>query len=224
MFDSMSRRNAEINHLFNERQKIFEDLELENIFEDDTYCKEEMEEVFQEDEEVKKYSDEIFMIKVDNTMRHEYTEKNSPKSEVTQFVYFDDGEGAMLTKQYYAYVMNIDEKEVVQKRVELLKNGDNILFFNRDEDTRDIVDYILNIFIQRESTEQKVKEYYRKSRQWKEDLLDYMKRTKSTPREIAAKMLANGTKVQATSVMAWLDEDAHTVRPQKKNPFTRLHY
>lgn len=64
----------------------------------------------------------------------------------------------MLTKQYYAYVMNIDEKEVVQKRVELLKNGDNILFFNRDEDTRDIVDYILNIFIQRESTEQKVKE------------------------------------------------------------------
>lgn len=61
------------------------------------------------------------MIKFDNTMRHEYTEKNSPKSEVTQFVYFDDGEGAMLTKQYYAYVMNLDEKEVVQKRVELLK-------------------------------------------------------------------------------------------------------
>lgn len=222
MFDSMSRRNAEINHLFNERQKIFEDLELENIFEDDTYCKEEVEEVFQEDEEVKKYSDEIFMIKVDNTMRHEYTEKNSPKSEVTQFVYFDDGEGAMLTKQYYAYVMNLDEKEVVQKRVELLKNGDNILFFNRDEDTRDIVDYILNIFIQRESTEQKVKEYYRKSRQWKEDLLDYMKRTKSTPREIAAKMLANGTKVQATSVMAWLDEDAHTVGPQKEKSFYQI--
>lgn len=222
MFDSMSRRNAEVNHLFNERQKIFEDLELENVCEDDTYCKEEMEEVFQEDEEVKKYSDEIFMIKFDNTMRHEYTEKNSPKSEVTQFVYFDDGEGAMLTKQYYAYVMNLDEKEVVQKRVELLKNGDNILFFNRDEDTRDIVDYILNIFIQRESTEQKVKEYYRKSRQWKEDLLDYMKWTKSTPREIAAKMLANGTKVQATSVMAWLDEDAHTVGPQKEESFYQI--
>lgn len=222
MFDSMSRRNAEINHLFNERQKIFEDLELENVCENDAYCPEEVEEVFQADDEVKKYSDEIFMIKVDNTMRHEYTEKNSPKSEVTQFVYFNDGEGAMLTKQYYAYVMNLDEKEVVQKHGEKLENGDNILFFNRDEDTRDIVDYILDNFIQRENTERKIKEYYRKSRRWKADLLDYMKRTESTPREIAAKMLANGTKVQATSVMAWLDEDAHTVGPQKEESFYQI--
>lgn len=49
-----------------------------------------------------------------------------------------------------------------------------------------------------------------------------MKWTKSTPREIAAKMLANGTKVQATSVMAWLDEDAHTVGPQKEESFYQI--
>lgn len=222
MFDFMSRRNAKINYSFNERQKVSENLELENICENDEYYSEEMEEVFRADDEAQKYSDEIFMIKVNNTIQHKYPEKNSQKSEVTQFVYFDDGEGAMLTKQYYAYVMNLDEKEVVQKYSEELRNGDNVLFFNRGEDTRDIVDYILNIFIQRESVEQKIVEYYRKSRQWKEDLLDYMKRTESTPKEIAAKMLENGTKVQATSIMTWLNEDEHIVGPQKEESFYQI--
>lgn len=222
MFEFESRKNTEINHFFNKRQKVFEDFEIENICESVEGYFKEIEEVSQKDEKLKEYSDEILTIKFENTVRNEYLGKSSLMSAVIRFVYFDDGEGAMLTKQYDAYVIDLEKKEVIQKRSEQLEIGDNILFFNRDEDTRDIVNYILNIFIQKENTKQQIKECYQMSKQWKDDLSNYMKRTGKTPREIAAQMLANGANVQATAVLTWLDEDAHIVGPQKKESLYQI--
>lgn len=221
MFNYKSKENAEINHLLNERQKVSEDLELEN---NEFYFEkvEEIEEISQVDNEMKKYSEESLAIKFDTVVRNEYMGKSSPISEVIRLIHFEDGEGAMLTKQYMAYVVDFEKKEVVQKRSERVEIGDNILFFNRDEDTRDIVDYILKIFIQKKDTKSQIKEWYKMSRQWKEDLLDYMKRTEKTPKEIAEQMLKNGTNVQVAAIQVWLNEDAHIVGPQKKESFYQI--
>ena len=65
---------------------------------------------------------------------------------------FEDGEGAMLTQYYKAYVLNEEKDEVVQKEIDALRPGDSMVIMNRDNNTKDIVDYILNEIIRSDVT------------------------------------------------------------------------
>ena len=121
----------------------------------------------------------------------------------------------MLTKYYEAYVLNEEKSEVEQRKADDLKVGDSMVFLNRDNETRDIVDYILNELIRTERINKEFSERYAMSRQWKKDLSQYMERTGETPKRIVKKMIANGVNVQPATIKNWLNEDTRTVGPQK---------
>ena len=63
---------------------------------------------------------------------------------------------------------------------------------------------------------------YYKSREWKKTLIDYMKRTGRSAKEIADDMISNGVSVQEITIRGWLDEESHTVRPQKLDSIQQI--
>ena len=56
-----------------------------------------------------------------------------------------------------------------------------MVFMNRDNNTKDIVDYILNEIIRSDVTGGETEKNYEMSKRWKNDLSAYMERTGKTP-------------------------------------------
>ncbi len=212
MFRAREKRSHAVERLLNARQRMADDYDQggakENILDED------VDEVEYMDNEIAAYTDEIVMKKFDTALRWEGGNTTVPYVDVSMLVRFEDGEGAMLSKHYEAYVLNDEKREVEKKKVDELKAGDEMVFLNRDDDTRDIVDYILKELINGGRISDETIRNYEMSRRWKNDLLEYMERTGHSPKMIADTMKWNGVRVQRNTVMSWIDEDAHTVAPQ----------
>lgn len=211
VFRLAERKSQSREHLFNSRQRVSDELSediAENISNGD------IEEIERVDDEIAVYVDEIVESKFDTVIRRERENGTVPLTEVSTLIRFDDGEGAMLSSHYEAYVLNDEKGEVEKKKVDALKIGDSLIFLNRDDDTRDIVDYVLKELIREKRISPKTVQDYEMSRRWKNDLSEYMEKTGYSPKRIADIMKANGVRVQKASIINWLDDDAHIVAPQ----------
>lgn len=211
-FRAKIRRESERERLFNLRQQIIG--EEDNLPEEDELLKE-GEEINWVDDEVIRYSDETLAVKFDAAVRQASSDTKAPFADVATLVHFENGEGAMLTKYYEAYVLNEEKSEVEQRKADSLKVGEIMVFLNRDNETKDIVDCILNELISTDQIEKGFSERYAMARQWKTDLVQYMERTGQSPKQIVRKMIANGVNVQPATIRNWLDEDTRTVGPRK---------
>lgn len=211
VFRLAERKSQSREHLFNSRQRVSDELSediAENISNGD------IEEIERVDDEIAVYVDEIVESKFDTVIRRERENGTVPLTEVSTLIRFDDGEGAMLSSHYEAYVLNDEKGEVEKKKVDALKIGDSLIFLNRDDDTRDIVDYVLKELIREKRISPETVQDYEMSRRWKNDLSEYMEKTGHSPKRIADTMKANGVRVQKASIINWLDDDAHIVAPQ----------
>lgn len=219
VFRAKERKGSERDILFNLRQQVSG--ETIEISQEDELLKE-GEVVDQVDDEISRYTDDIISIKFDQAICQENGNLSAPPSEVATLVRFENGEGAMLTKRYEAYVLNNEKGEVEQRKADGLKVGDDMIFLNRDNDTRDIVDYVLKELIRSNRLGSGFAERYAMARRWKTDLAEYMKRTGETPKQIVDKMIANGVSVQPVTIKNWLDEDTRTVAPQKVEHLSQI--
>lgn len=211
MFHAREKRSRVTERLFNERQCTADDGNdeiKENVSVTD------VDEIENVDEEIVAYTEEIITKKFDAALRQEGENNTVPPVDVSVLVRFEDGEGAMLSKHYEAYVLNDEKGEAEKKKADELKTGDRMIFLNRDEDTRDIVDYILKELIDGGRIADGTVKDYEISHRWKNDLLEHMKKTGHSPRQLADEMKGNGVRVQKNTVMNWIDEDAHIVAPQ----------
>ena len=223
MFRVREKRSRVTERLFNERQCTCtaddgDDETEENVSVTD------VDEVEDADEKIASYTEEIVTKKFDAALRREGENNTVPPVDVSVLVRFEDGEGAMLSKHYEAYVLNDEKGEAEKKKADDLKVGDRMIFLNRDEDTRDIVDYILKELIDGNRISEGNMRDYEMSRRWKNDLLEHMEKNGHSPKKIADEMKENGVRVQKNTVMNWIDEDAHTVAPQSVESLEQIAY
>lgn len=211
MFRAREKRSRVTERLFNERQFMADDDDAEI---EENVPVEDVKEIENVDEEIASYTKEIDTKKFDAALHREGDNNTVPPVDVSVLVRFEDGEGAMLSKHYEAYVLNDEKGEAEKKQADDLKVGDRMIFLNRDEDTRDIVDYILKELIDGGRIADGTVKDYEISHRWKNDLLEHMKKTGHSPRQLADEMKGNGVRVQKNTVMNWIDEDAHIVAPQ----------
>lgn len=211
MFRAREKRSRVTERLFNERQFTADDDDAEI---EENVPVEDVKEIENVDEEIASYTKEIDTKKFDAALHREGDNNTVPPVDVSVLVRFEDGEGAMLSKHYEAYVLNDEKGEAEKKQADDLKVGDRMIFLNRDEDTRDIVDYILKELIDGGRIADGTVKDYEISHRWKNDLLEHMKKTGHSPRQLADEMKGNGVRVQKNTVMNWIDEDAHIVAPQ----------
>ena len=135
---------------------------------------------------------------------------------------FDSGEKVLFTKNYKAYVFDDDNGTVSETKVPDLTEGDSLVFTQRNSDTRDIVDSILSKLVSEEKVSSEIIECYKKSKAWKQQLVDYMQTSALSANMIASKMIANGVQVQEITIKGWLDEDSHTVGPRKMDSIQQI--
>ena len=135
---------------------------------------------------------------------------------------FDSDEIAFFTKNYKAYVLDETDNSVKEVAASDLSEGDVIVFTRSTSKTRDIVEEILRDMISNKLVSPEIENAYYKSREWKKTLIDYMKRTGSSAKEIADEMISNGVSVQEITIRGWLDEESHTVRPQRLDSIQQI--
>lgn len=221
MFRAREKRSRVTERLFNERQCTADDGDDEI---EENVSVTDVDEIENVDEEIASYTEEVVTKKFDAALRREGESNTVPPVDVSVLVRFEDGEGAMLSKHYEAYVLNDEKGEAEKKKADDLKAGDRMIFLNRDEDTRDIVDYILKELIDGNRISEGNMRDYEMSRRWKNDLREHMEKTGHSPKKIADEMKENGVRVQKNTVMNWIDEDAHTVAPQSKESLEQIAY
>ena len=135
---------------------------------------------------------------------------------------FDSDEIAFFTKNYKAYVLDETNNSVKEIVASDLSEGDVVVFTRSTSKTRDIVEEILRDMINNKLVPLEIEDAYYKSREWKKTLIDYMKRTGSSARAIADEMISNGVSVQESTIRGWLDEESHTVRPQRLDSIQQI--
>ena len=143
------------------------------------------------------------------------SENVTSTAEIIAAVRFSDDSKAYFSKNYKAYVLDEDAGKVEEVDVADLCEGDSIVFTKNNNDTKDIVDSLLRQMIEDGRMTKDMQQAYEKSKEWKQCLRDYMYNNAYTVGKIANLMRIVGAPVQVATIMNWLDEDAHTVGPQK---------
>ena len=204
-------------HLLNKRSSILIDDEYEEdsigINEDD------LKEVDNIDTEITDYISSAPIKAIRNSFSGN---EGKSMAEIVAVAKFDSDEIAFFTKNYKAYVLDEADNSVKEVVASDLSEGDVIVFTRSTSKTRDIVEEILRDMINNKLVPHEIEDAYYKSREWKKTLIDYMKRTGSSAKAIADEMISNGVNVQEITIRGWLDEESHTVRPQKLDSIQQI--
>lgn len=138
-------------------------------------------------------------------------------SEVTAAAAFESGERAFFTKFYKPYVFNEATGTVEECEITDLSEGDSIIFTKNNDETKDIVDSILNKLVDEASGNENTFDFaldYKLSKLWKKALWLYMKQNSLTVKNVAAKMKQLGCDMSDVTIRNWIDRDSHVVGPR----------
>lgn len=143
-------------------------------------------------------------------------------AEIVAIAFFSDESRAYFSKNYKGYVFDENTGNVKEEGPLSFCEGDSIVFTKNNNETKDIVDSILNHLIQDGKVSESVVAVYNKSKLWKEELIGYMREENITMKEVTNRMIRNGISVKEPTICRWLDEDAHTVGPRSVNSIAQI--
>ncbi|HVJ48463.1 DrmE family protein [Desulfitobacterium sp.] len=142
--------------------------------------------------------------------------------ETVRTALFETGERAMFTKGYKPYVFDRLKNEVIEVDVSALDAGDEIVFTQNDDDSKDIVNKIINQMHTDYRFEQKYGEYFRKATYWKTTLSTFMKSNALSYREVSQRMHRIGKDKHEVTIRSWLDEDSRIVGPRDSDSYQTI--
>lgn len=145
--------------------------------------------------------------KADLHVLSSYSSNNSATAECIASAIFENDDRCFFTKRYKAYVIDKATGEAYEKDAEKLVEGDSLIFTINNENTRDIVDDMLQKLIG--SLGEKTQESYRKSKEWKQILKEYTE--VAGAKEALRALKRTGIPVQISTIRHWLDPDSHQV-------------
>ena len=148
--------------------------------------------------------------------------KEQSTVEVKRVAIFETSETIFFSKNYIPYVFDVFTENVYETDVDKLSAGDILVFANKNNETRDIVDDILVALIQSEKCDTALREAYEKSKYWKLELKRYIERNKLSYRELSEKMKSMGHKKHEVTLRSWLDEDSYVIGPRDSDSYIAI--
>lgn len=136
--------------------------------------------------------------------------------EAYRYANFISGENIIFTKGYTAYVVDVDKQSVVEKNVDELKEGDQLIFTINDDRTKDIVDELLYGISEKNS---EIARCYELVQEWKENCRNYRYEKGIKYTQLSKMFSAKGYKAQPQVIRSWLDEQSHIVGPKQEETF-----
>ena len=203
------------------------DYSADDLFEEETqYIEEasdkEVNEIAAEDYEIDEYIEKLNDLAYSSMfMSQSFTGSNKATKAIAMGS-FEDGEKIFFTKRYKAYAYDEITGIVKELEIEDLEEGMSLVFTQNNSETKDIVDEVLQRLIDKKILNDVVADNYIKSKRWKEKLREYKMIKDLKNREIARRLELFGSSVDYGTVGVWLDEDAHTVGPQKAESIAQI--
>jgi len=136
-------------------------------------------------------------------------------TEIVAIATLEDERKVFFSKHYKAYVFDANSGETKEVESQELCEGDSVVFTKNNDDTKDIVDMMLQQLIEDGKLTDNMVLNYNKSKEWKQSLRDYMVINNISITEVANRLIELGVPVQPYTIMRWMDEDTHTVGPRK---------
>lgn len=162
---------------------------------------------------------EIFMdalLKASALKNMPTADTGTPKATIVRIAYTDDGDRIFFTRYYKAYVLDCETLELKEKAVDDIRSGDLLLFTKNNDETKDIVDEILDKLSE---SDQRLNDLLEKSTYWKDCLIRYKGDHCLSFEDLSARMKALGTEREPATVRAWLMPESHIVGPREEEVF-----
>lgn len=136
--------------------------------------------------------------------------------EAYRYASFVTGENIIFTKGYTAYVVDTDKQSVIERAVDDIKEGDQLIFTVNDDNTKDIVDELLAGLAEKNS---ELERHYYLVNSWKEACRKYRYTNNLKYTQISKLFDLNGYKAHPQVIRSWLDEQSHIVGPKQDETF-----
>lgn len=187
---------------------------------------EEQEKEFQDDFEIDNEIQQSFMRMFLQNERYQsqrdysdFSEKRDRLLEAYRYANFMSGENIIFTKGYTAYVVDVDKQSVIEKNVDDLKEGDQLIFTVNDDRTKDIVDELLMGIAEKNG---EIDRSYKLVQGWKESCRNYRYEHGIKYTQLSKMFTAAGYKAQPQVIRSWLDEQSHIVGPKQEDTFNYI--
>lgn len=140
---------------------------------------------------------------------------NLQTTEVNIIGFFSSGERILFSRYYKAIVLEAENGTVREVPPEQLKEGNILVFVNRDNYTKNVVDFIYEQLISEKWLNEEIIEANEKSKHWKVVLQNYKVAYELSHKEISQRMKQYGSNLNEGTIRQWLMEESYIVGPRK---------
>ena len=147
---------------------------------------------------------------------------DDPSTEAYAFGRFLSDERILFTRYYHAVVFDPAGGTVVEKDVDSLNPHDILVFFKRDNHTKNMVDDIYDQLQQTGRFSDTLIDATEKSRYWKMVLREYKNNHGLSYHDVAQQLRTYGLSIQEVSVRQWLIEESHIIGPREENTLIQI--
>ncbi|MCL2079666.1 MAG: DrmE family protein [Oscillospiraceae bacterium] len=175
------------------------------------------------DGELETYIDKITSFNVDSFVKSiSGYSGNAPATDIYAVGSFISGEQILFTRYYQAVVFDESSGSVSEKDVDSLRSGDTLVFAKRDDNTKNMVDYIFEQLQQTDRLSNAVVDATEKSLYWKLALREYRENHNLSFREVAKRLQGLGLSIQEVSVRQWLIDESRIIGPREENTLMQI--
>jgi transcriptional regulator with XRE-family HTH domain len=137
-------------------------------------------------------------------------------AEVSYVGRFVDGEIILFSRYYDAVVFDESKGIVTEKDAADLVAGDVLVFVKRDDNTKNIVDFIYEDLLTSGKFDADIFWASKKAMYWKKVLREYKKNESLTYSELARRLRRMGSTLSEMTVRQWLAVESHIVGPRSE--------
>lgn len=149
-------------------------------------------------------------------------ERNVSRIKCIRCAVFETGERAYFTRYFKPNVIDRDSENIIEKNVEDLKPGDELVFVRNEHDMeKDIILDIIDRLMMNRDFKDKYDNILYLSRIWKEKLRDYLESTGFNEEYISRQLAAYNCSRDAATIATWIRSNK-IIGPLEKNVYKAL--
>ena len=141
------------------------------------------------------------------------------KADIVRIATTSDGESIFFTKYFTPYIFDHNQLTVMESAVKDITAGDMLLFTKNSDQAKDIIEEIIKKLT---TSNEQIKEAFRKSKHWKEQLLAYKDAHKLSFQDLSDAMKEYGTPKHPVTLRTWLNPESRIIAPREEDAFFQI--
>ena len=141
------------------------------------------------------------------------------KADIIRIASTTDGESIFFTKYFTPYIFDRNQMTVMESAVKNIAAGDMLLFTKNSDQAKDIIEEIIKKLA---ASNEQIKEAFRRSKHWKEQLLAYKDAHRLSFQDLSDAMKEYGTPKHPVTLRTWLNPESRIIAPREEDAFFQI--